>query len=439
MSSTNFHQNLNHLAATPPMGWNSFDSFGSSITEDEFIANVDFLAEHLLPHGWEYAIVDFCWSHPAPGAVSNPNLETAFGYLWPNLAMDEYGRLLPSPERFPSSKGGAGFKPLADYVHGKGLKFGIHVMRGIPRQAAARGLPVLGAAVTADSITKTENLCNWLNHMYGVDMRHPGAQEYYDSIFALYASWGVDYVKVDDMVFPYHTEEIEAVWNAAQRCGRPMVVSLSCGPAPTEKAAHLQSHSHLWRISADFWDEWELLGKHVELCSRWLEYSGPGHWADADMLPLGRIALRGPKGIPRQSCYTPDEQTMLMTLMAIFRSPLMFGGNLPDCDPFTLSLITNDEVIAVNQHSTHTRALSTKGDVVIWTSRADDQRAYYLAVFNLGDTPAHAEVELSELGLPYTVAVRDLWQRRECGESSTSITMDIPAHGSRLFSLTPVF
>lgn len=424
--------------STPPMGWNSFDCFGSSVTEDEFKANVDYMAAHLRDHGWKYAVVDFCWSHPAPGAVSNPNLEYAFGYWWPALSMDTYGRLLPSLGRFPSSANGVGFKALADYVHYKGLKFGIHVMRGIPRQAVDQHLPVLNSGVTADRLTKTENPCNWLNHMVGVNMRQAGSQAYYDSLFQLYATWGVDYVKVDDMVFPYHAEEIEAVWKAAQNCGREIVVSLSCGPAPLDKANHLRSNSHLWRISADFWDDWELLKKHFELCRHWAEHSGDGHWADADMLPLGKIALRGPKGIPRYSRYTPDEQITLMTLMAIFRSPLMFGGNLPDNDTFTLFLLTNDEVLTVNQHSTNNRHISTEGEQVIWAADVPNSADKYLAVFNLADTVQSVEVRFAAFGDGTRYAIRNLWQQTDSGAFRETFVTELPVHGAGLFRCHPV-
>lgn len=431
------------IAATPPMGWNSYDCYGSAVVEAEIIANADYMARHLANYGWEYVVVDYCWSHPSPGAVSDPDLEEGQdGSLTPMLAMDEYGRLLPAPERFPLSVGGKGFKPLADYVHSKGLKFGIHVMRGIPRQAVARNLPVLGTKVRAKDIADRESICTWLNHMYGVDMKKPGAQAYYDSLFQLYAQWGVDYVKVDDMIAGslgfYHTEEIEAIRLAIKKCGRPIVLSFSPGPAPLDKAEHLQEYANLWRISSDFWDVWGKVKDQFSLCRKWAPHSGPGHWPDADMLPLGRLALRGPKGPPnRQSRLTPDEQITLMSLWAIFRSPLMFGGNLPSNDEFTLSLLTNEEVLAVNQNSTGNRELFKRGDHIGWIANVPGSEDKYLALFNLSDSedPAKISVSFEQLGLSYSCQVKDLWKKRFIGSYENEFAPAIRPHAAGLYRI----
>ena len=183
-------------------------------------------------------------------------------------------------------------KPLADYVHKKGLKFGIHIMRGIPRQAVLANSPVLGTKVGAADIADTENNCGWLNHMHGVDMSKERAQAYYDSLFKLYAEWEVDFVKMDDVLWhgPYQKEEIKAARKAIVKCGRAMVLSLSPGPAQLENARHVQKYSDMWRISDDFFDTWKQLKEELTLCRNWAKYSGPGQWADADMLPLGWIA-----------------------------------------------------------------------------------------------------------------------------------------------------
>lgn len=257
LSSMLFAQE-NNLAQAPPMGWNSYNCFGATVTESEVKANADMMAVHLKDFGWEYIVVDYCWSYPFIGALNNPPQTESFE---PNLSMDEYGRLLPALDRFPSAANGNGFKPLADYVHSKGLKFGIHVMRGIPRQAVAWKTPVLNASVNAAEIADTSSICRWLDHMYGVDGSRQGAQEYYDSLLQLYAEWGVDYIKVDDMIAPiYHQWEIEAIRKAIDKTNREIVFSLSPGNnVPIIHAKHLQQHSNLWRISADFWDEWPQL------------------------------------------------------------------------------------------------------------------------------------------------------------------------------------
>ena len=231
-------QDFGTWASTPPMGWNSWDCFGPTVTEQEVKANADYMADHLKNSGWQYIVVDIRWY------VEN---DKAHGYNEkdPVMRMDEYGRLIPAVNRFPSSAGGRGFKPLADYVHGPGLKFGIHIMRGIPRLAVERNTPIFGAKRTAREIYSSENPCLWLRDMYTVDCNKSGAQEYYNSIFALYASWGVDFVKVDDIASPYHKDEIEMIRNAIDQCGRPIVLSLSPGPTPLEEPACQDSCQHV--------------------------------------------------------------------------------------------------------------------------------------------------------------------------------------------------
>ncbi len=155
-------------ALTPPMGWNSWDCFGPTVTEDEVKANAEYMASHLKQYGWEYIIVDIRWY------VEN---DKSHGYNQKDaiIVMDEYGRLMPAINRFPSAFGGKGFKPLADYIHSKGLKFGIHLMRGIPKLAVEKNTPVLDSNVTAKDIYNTNQLCRWLGDMFTVDATKRGA------------------------------------------------------------------------------------------------------------------------------------------------------------------------------------------------------------------------------------------------------------------------
>ena len=167
-------------AEKPPLGWNSYDCFGAAVNEMEVKGNADMMAAHLKRVGWEYIVIDYCWYYPYVGALNNPPQTPDFQ---PSLPMDQYGRLLPAVDRFPSSKKGKGFKEIGEYIHSLGLKFGIHVMRGIPREAVARKMPVKGTNYTADQIANTNSTCGWLNLMYGLDMSKPGAQEYYNSLY----------------------------------------------------------------------------------------------------------------------------------------------------------------------------------------------------------------------------------------------------------------
>lgn len=416
------------LAATPPMGWNSWDCFGTTVTEAEVKANADYMAANLKAHGWQYIVVDIQWSEQNPKSHGyRPDAD---------LAMDEYGRLVPAPNRFPSSAGGRGFKPLADYIHGLGLKFGLHIMRGIPRRAVKADLPVLGSTVRAAAIADQYSVCPWNSDMYGVDMSRPHAQAYYDSILQLYAGWGVDYIKADDIARPAHREEIAALHAAIVKTGRPIVLSLSPGPAMVKDAAFLQQHVNMWRISDDFWDEWRLLRLNFTLMSIWSAYGRPGAWPDADMLPLGHIGLRAERGDDRQTRFTRDEQRTMMTLWSIAQSPLMFGGHLPDNDEFTTSLITNDEVLAVNQHGVGGRAVAEGGANVVWTADVPGGAGKYLAVFNVGERPTDIRVEWRSLGLPSRCLLRDLWEKKDLGQPEGGFAFHLAPHASGLYKVS---
>jgi hypothetical protein len=418
------------VAPTPPMGWNSWDSYGTTVTEAEVRANADYMAQRLKQHGWQYVVIDIQWSEP--------NAQ-AHGYRpGAQLAMDEYGRLVPAVNRFPSSAGGRGFRPLADYIHGLGLRFGIHIMRGIPRQAVKANLPVFGSQARAGAIADTASICPWNTDMYGVDLSRPGAQDYYDSILKLYADWGVDYIKADDIARPAHREEIAALHRAIGKTGRPIVLSLSPGPAMIKDVAFLQQNANMWRISDDFWDDWKALRLNFILMSIWSGVGRPGAWPDADMLPLGRIGIRAERGEPRMTRFTRDEQRTLISLWSIAQAPLMFGGDLPSNDDFTLSLISNDEVLAVDQHGSHGGAFAEGGDSVVWTTDGPGADEKYVAVFNVGEAgPIDVRVAWAALKLPERCVLRDLWAREDIGAIAGGYTFRVEPHGSGIYKIKP--
>ncbi|WP_324871643.1 glycoside hydrolase family 27 protein [Sphingomonas psychrotolerans] len=306
-------------------------------------------------------------------------------------------------------------------------------MRGVPRLAADRNLPILGTRYRCGDIADRVNICPWNSDMYGVDMAKPGAQAYYDSVFALIASWDVDFVKVDDIARPYHRNqpEIEAVRRAIDRSGRPMVLSISPGETALSAAAHVADHANLWRISDDFWDEWPLLLSQFKRLADWAPHLRPGAWPDADMLPLGLLALG-----KRRTRFTPDEQRTMMSLWSIARSPLIMGGDLRALDAETLALLTNDEVLAVNQYGTAARQLFRTGTHVGWTSRDTRSSARYLALFNIGETAEAIAADLSAMGISGGVQVRDLWAGLDLGEAKTRFAVTLPPHGSGLYRLS---
>jgi hypothetical protein len=402
------------------------------------------MASKLKGLGWEYIVVDYCWSYPhPPGSIQNnpPQFRLKKDNApVPWLAMDEFGRLLPDPRKFPSSAGGLGFKPLADYVHSLGLKFGIHVMRGIPRQAVWAKSPIKGSVgMTADQIADTTSICPWLNQMWGVNMKKTGAQDYYNSLCELYAEWGVDFVKMDDIdlneKYPYRGEEAEAFHKAIDHARRPVVLSLSLNMKP-ENRDHVKSISNLWRISKDFWDEWEPLRHQFELLEKWSPAREPGNWPDADMLQLGWISRRGPEGHERESRFTEDEQYTHFTLWCISQSPLMMGGDMPDNSEFVENLLTNEEVIYVNQKARNARQFFRENGKVIWISEDRDSAARFVAFFNLNDQPADIGIEMAALGFPGICKIRDLWQKKNLEPVKGSLSAKVNPHGAKIFRIT---
>ncbi len=417
------------LAPTPPLGWNSWDSYGTTVREDQVKANADAMARTLAPFGYQYIVVDIQWYQPT--AQGHDYLPGAA------LTMDGYGRLIPAVNKFPSSAQGAGFKPLADYIHALGLRFGIHIMRGIPRQAVRENLPIFGTAYHARDVADTTNPCVWNPDMWGVDVQKPGGQEYYDAIAELYASWGVDFVKADDMgSHRFQPLEIHALRSALDRSGRRIVLSISPGPAPLESAAFFADNAQMWRISDDFWDDWKLVRQQFDFTRDWAKHVG-AHctWPDADMLPLGRLRLTDSlgKGVPTK--LTPDEQRTVMTLWSIFRSPLIIGGDLPTFDASTLALLTNQEVLDVNQHGLAPRQVLEKPGVRVWRSGIPRSADQYVAVFNLDTVARHITIPWGDIGINSgRRTIRDLWNNRALG-SAESLTIDLAAHASGLFRI----
>lgn len=437
----------NDAAPRPPMGWNSYDYYNTMVNEEQVRANAAYLAENLKEFGWEYVVIDIQWSDPDAGKM-NPDVQ----YIpFSHFCLDEYSRQIPAPNRFPSSAGGKGFRPLADYVHGLGLKFGIHIMRGIPRRAAHEHMKLLGTDATADKIANPFSISRWNGDMYGVDMSKDGAQAYYDSIFALYASWGVDYVKVDDICNtnmyphdPYSAEkEVEAIARAIEKSGRPMVLSLSPGPAVIEKAWHLEKYANMWRITDDFWDDWQLLKAMFERCEVWQKHVGGGNWPDCDMLPFGKLGWGW--GAERVSKFTREEERTMLSLWCIFRSPLMIGTDLTQLDDEVKAMLTNREILAVHSSGHGAFQLMRDETQCVWVSYGGGcparGQAVYAALFNLSDTDGEVSVPLKEIpgiGEGASYAVRDLWQGKELFPLSGGaiLSVGLKAHDAAVLKLS---
>ena len=415
---------------TPPMGWNSWDCYGAAVTEDIVRANAKYMADNLKKYGWEYVVVDIQWSAPdAKTHEYDPFTE---------LCMDEYSRLMPAENRFPSSAGGKGFAPLAEYVHSLGLKFGIHIMRGIPRQAVHRNTSILGSTHTAREIAKTNSICAWNTDMYGVDPSKDGAKEYYDSIFKLYAEWGVDFVKCDDICreMPHEETELVLLSDSLKNCGRDMILSLSPGPALLEKAEVYKQTSNMWRITDDFWDDWKLLYNMFERCEKWSCHTGAGHWPDADMLPVG--AIKQDYSPDNRTAFTYDEQKTMMTLWSIFRSPLMIGAEMTKLDEETLSLLTNADILAMNKNARHAHQVwrheAGGTELILWVA-VNSEGGTYAAVFNAGEKDIETTIPLTDIELYEKHSMTELWSGDTVGETD-ALRVKIHRHGAQAFMIS---
>jgi len=416
-------------APTPPMGWNSWDSYGITVSEQEFLDNANWMAAHLKKFGWQYAVVDEGWYVLDP--LAKPE-DAKFN-------LDENGRYVPVETRYPS-----GFGVLAKKLHAEGLKFGIHLIRGISKEAVARNLKIAGSNFTAADAADTSDTCPWNTYNYGLKDNEAG-QAYYDSLAKLYAAWGVDYIKIDCISdHPYKADEIRMVSQAIAKSGRAMVLSLSPGPTALEKASEVAKWADMWRISDDFWDVWksntgksfpqDLTGQFQKTAA-WAPHSGNGRWPDADMLPLGHLGPRPGQGEDRDTAFTQDEQRTVMSLWSIFRSPLIMGGNLTRMDDWTTRLLTNPEVLAVDQHSAGGRQVIAGDNAVVWRAQ-DGKGGYYLAAFNLGEEARKLAWTWTQLGLPEaTYHLRDLWEQKDTG-TADKLSLSIPKHGSVLLRVS---
>jgi alpha-galactosidase len=422
-------------APTPPLGWNSYDAYGTTINEGEFRANARWMSRHLKRFGWHYVVVDMAWfvRNPTPPG----NAKDA------DVVLDENGRYIPAENRFPSSVGGVGFAPLAAYIHSLGLGFGIHILRGIPRKAVENNLPIAASRYRAAEAIDSNSPCPWNPDNVGVDASKPAAQAYYNSVAALYASWGVDFIKADCIASkPYSGEDIRMLSGALRASGRPMLLSLSPGPAPLEALPELRRDSELWRISNDVWDIWDSSGDYPKgvadmfaLSAKWAPLAQPGAWPDADMLAIGYLGPAPGWGSARRSRLSADEQQTLVTLWCISRSPLMIGANLTRMDRATRRLLTNSEVLAADQYAANARVVYSAAGLTVWRSESTVANRGYLAVFNTGNTVQATDLSWPDLGPAVkSYSLRDLWRHHDIGRSG-QLHIKLAAHASALYRL----
>lgn len=423
------------LALKPPMGWNSWDCLGWGANEKEVRAAADYMAKNLKHLGYEYIVIDMLWYGDSVASDFEAFVHETIP-VKPNYAIDEYGRLLPDPVKYPSSVNGKGFKPLADYIHSLGLKFGLHVLRGIPHQAADNNMTIKGTNIGAASIAQPDNGCEWYEGIYGVDMSKPGAQEYYNSQFELFAEWGIDFIKADDLI---NIPELEGISKASRSCGRDIVLSVVPDHIPYDV---LRENVHMARTGPDFWDVWQMVKEGFPIAAKAVNEAQPGFWPDLDMLPIGKLGLKisykGPD--PRISNFNKEELHSLLTLWYISKMPLMIGGYLPETDQLTLELLTNDEALEVNRTCINPRQIKFKNAIIIWAADIPDSEDKYLAFFNQWESrnPVNIKVMFEQLGLKSDskYKVRDLWSKKDLGSFENEFSSQIYPHGAGLYKIS---
>ena len=442
-----FSAHAQGVAPTPPMGWNSWDSYGLTIDEAQYRDNVKALAG-IREYGWKYAVIDEGWYMADPFT----NSVEAHKYQF-----DANGIQIPAVDRFPSAANGAGFKPLADWVHAQGLKFGIHIVRGIPRQVVKENRPIAGGKYHAADAADIPATCPWDEGNYGVSDT-PAGQAYYDSMLSLYASWGLDYIKVDCISdHPYRPSEIRQIALAIKRTGRPIVLSLSPGPTQLEHATEVGQYAQMWRITDDHWDVWHVehkpgagefpfgLRDAFDRLEKWAPYVKPGNWPDDDMLPFGWLGPHPGLGEARQSRYTHDEERTEMNLWAISRSPLILGANLTKLDDFTRELITNQTLLFMDQNATYSHPMDATtlpagfDHARVWEATIGEPGARgfaaYFGFFNLDDNPVTLRVSWKALGLDgASHQAKDVWSEAPAKETK-EIRVPLPAHGSAVYEV----
>ncbi|MBF0196779.1 MAG: glycoside hydrolase family 27 protein [Planctomycetes bacterium] len=400
------------LAPKPPMGWNSFDSYVVHIHEKEAYANLKTFVETFKPLGYEYFVIDAGWYYEFERYPEN-NLPVLGKKN--DIALDEYGRLLPAKACFPS-----GLKALADECHKHGVKLGVHIMRGIPRKAVELNTPIYGTKYKARDIADMEDICNWCPLNYGLDMTQDGAQAYYDGWIQLLADWGIDFIKADDIVeFP---DEIDAVIAAIEKTGRKITLSLSPGDRVMGNAIKTYEKADMLRVTGDVWDR----TFDIEKCfASWLTWQHvqvrPGFWFDMDMIPFGELRVVIPKDTPddrvgntgkhRYDRFTLPQKETFITMRAMSASPLMMGGVLPTLDKDSLRLLTNRDMIACNQNGIMGHMIEYRHSIQIWKTEEKGTENGWVAIFNRSHEKLTSHASLRQMGLDTngTYSFKNIW------------------------------
>lgn len=419
--------------SAPLLGWNSYDCYAVYINEELALENLDAFIQKLKPYGYEYFVLDAGWYE---------HYDLQEGEKWHNkgdksyLSMDEYGRLIPSKVLFPNN-----FKHIVDKAHKHGIKFGLHMMRGIPREAVEKNTPIKGTEYSAKDIANVNDTCVWSSLMYGVDMDKPGAQEYYNSVLELHAEWGVDFIKYDDIV--HKPREINAVADALEKTGRDIALSISPGDDINPEYYETYQRADMIRISRDVWDLQKDIDINFEQWEQLKPYADKGFWLDMDMIPFGHIRVNYPltknrlysaRGYERMDNFSYSQKKTFITQRAMAASPLFMGGALPTSPKIVFELITNADMLACNQNGVTGELITRFSDyatqVDVWkTPVKTDENEGWIGVFNRNPYMEYIEIEKEEMGLNKEASYNlyDIWDK-EIIEDEESFRFVIPAN-----------
>lgn len=400
----------NGLALSPPMGWSSWSSLLINVDESAIKAIAQIQASSLKSAGYVYVNVDAGW------------------YLNPDLGIDSNGRWIADPSKFPS-----GMQALGDYIHSLGLKFGIYVTPGIPKLAVTQNTPVEGTPYHASDIAiPTQTEITYLGGtMYALDYTKPGAQEFVNSWANLFAAWGADYLKLDaagDTNIP----DIKAWSTALIQTGRPIHFELANNLDPSNAAVWRQ-YSNGWRISTDIESyngttltDWDHVALRFALEPNWLAAPGPGGWNDLDSLEVGGAA----------DGLSADERQSMLTFWALSASPLLVGDDLRGLDSLGMQLLTNPEVIKIDQNGLAAAPFNTASPQEVWAALEPDG-SYAVGLFNLSSVAASIDVPWSSLGFTGAATVRDLWASVDLGSFQDAFSAAVNPHAARLLRIVP--
>jgi len=416
----------------PLLGWNSYNCYGTHVDEKYTKENLEAFIQKIKPYGYEFFVLDAGWFK---------HYDLKPGEYWPSegdkshMCYDEFGRLLPSSVLFPN-----GLKPIIEYAKEHGIKFGLHLMRGIPREVVKKNLPIKGTKYFARDIANLKDTCVWSGQNYGIDMDKPGAQEYYNSVLELVTEWGVEFIKYDDIV--HKPREINAVADAIKKTGKRIYLSISPGDDIDPANFATYQRADMIRISRDIWDLREDIQISFDQWDKLLPYADKGFWLDMDMIPFGHIRVNYPiskknlnqgRGYERMDYFTSEQRRSFITQRAMAASPLFMGGALTTSPNNVFELITDRNMLACNQNGVTGKLVKRIKNysefIDIWqTPDKTNANEGWIGVFNRNCYMDMVKFSKADLGLhsEMSYSLNDIWGKKIIDDANSFI-FEIPA------------